>query len=1104
MTETQLSRPGALALLATEELPTLPISPEQRRLATDRALTRTEPYDLCTGVFAQLTRTGDPNAVAVRDQHRSLTYAELADAARRMATLLAETGIGAGDVVAVGGPRSAEVLVAFLAIELAGAVYLPVDQEWPAKRVDDVLRRSGAAALVVADATGLVRPALLDVTACPVLLATAAAHRPPSAVGAPHHLGDELAYLLYTSGSTGAPKGAVVEHRGMLNHLLCKVTDLGLTAADRIAQTAPLVFDISLWQLLCPLLVGGQVHILPDELAQNPSLLLPAVRDREITVLELVPTLLRLFLDEVARGQARPALRWLLATGEELPPETATRFAALLPDVELMNAYGPTECSDDVTHFVVGPPAPEVRHLPIGGPVANTDLYVLRREDDSWLSCPVGETGELFVGGAGVGRGYHGDPVRTREAFFQDPFSSTVTGRLYRTGDAVVDLGDGTVEYRGRVDRQLKIAGFRMEPAEIEAVLAQFPGVAACAVTTPKPSSPNSLVARETKVDGSGERRLCAYICPANETVDTAALRDYLAERLPLPMVPRHYVVLREMPLTRNGKVDYPALTELAVPAGDPTAYEAPRDAAEEAVATAMADLLDVARVGRDDSFLGLGGDSLLAVSLIARLRAAGYAVSMRDILVGGTPAEVASRTRPFNSLDEAVPTTGGRRPLTPQQSGVYFHWKLAPDNPYYNYQGSIRLTGKVDQARLAAAWQALLVENPMLVARFLDGETPEHEYPYWQLPLGEPVDLSEVHDRERRYRADAYAEAAAPFDLLGEPVLRVRHYRMTPTEHRLLLTTHEIMLDGWGTTVLCRRLAQLYSDPTAARPGTYDRYLDWQSDRQHTPEFRTAGEYWRSQLDGPLPVLDLPAETARPAHPSYRGGIVEDLVNVATTQRIRRLGAELGVTPFMMFLAAYALALGYYSGADEVVVGAPVANREQPEQIDVPAFLLNMLPLRVAVDPDTSGMAYLKAVRDTVVAGFGASEYPFGWMLRDLPGSARNLASTPVFQTMLNVITYPAERLQARDVTFAFTEMESGFVKYDCSLFVQAHGPDQMLAQLDYHLDVLTEDTAQRILESTMVALTELAEHPDVLLRDIDLMPAADRVVLEGFAYGH
>jgi amino acid adenylation domain-containing protein len=338
---------------------------------------------------------------------------------------------------------------------------------------------------------------------CSIVWSEDAADCPPWQ-GAPRlHSLDQPRYVLFTSGSTGRPKGAVVEHQGMINHLVAKVVDLDLTDADVIAQTAPLGFDISIWQMLCPLIIGGQVHVVGDEVGHDPVAFAQAVDTQRITVVELVPTMVRHLLDDLAThhdllrgasggtdsGASLAGLRWMLATGEELPTEVARRWLDAMPHARLLNAYGPTECSDDVTHHVVTHADLGLLRLPIGTPVINTQLYVLRSDDDDadaehgvWRACDLDETGELFVGGSGVGRGYLGDEERTRAAFFQDPFAETLTGRLYRTGDAVRLLPQGVLQYLGRVDRQVKISGVRMELGEIEAVLQRHPSVGAVAV----------------------------------------------------------------------------------------------------------------------------------------------------------------------------------------------------------------------------------------------------------------------------------------------------------------------------------------------------------------------------------------------------------------------------------------------------------------------------------------------------------------------------------------------------------------------------------------------------------------------------------------------
>ncbi|SEG04110.1 amino acid adenylation domain-containing protein [Thermomonospora echinospora] len=489
-----MERPGTAAgrLLPVAGLAELPMRPDQpgraRELAVRQAMTRTLEVDLADPVITRVERlAAGPDPVAVADEWRALTYGELAAEARRLAALLERAGVGPGDVVGVGGRRCATVVAAFLAIELLGALYVPADAGWPAARVRDVLVQAGALALLDTGADER-SPALLEGAAaagCPVLRAAEAAGCEPW-TGAPRlHSLDQPRYVLFTSGSTGRPKGAVVEHRGMLNHLWAKIVDLEMTAADVLAQTAPLGFDISVWQMLCPLLLGGRVEVIGDEVGHDPVALARVVDERAITIVELVPTMVRHLLDDLAGAPegSLGGLRWMIATGEELPTELARRWLEAVPHARLLNAYGPTECSDDVTHHTITRADLDLLRLPIGTPIVNADLYVLRREDDgTWAACEMGEVGELFVGGICVGRGYLGDHDRTRDAFFRDPIGGVPGGRLYKTGDAVKLLPTGTLQYLGRVDRQVKISGVRMELGEIEAVLQRHPAVGAVAV----------------------------------------------------------------------------------------------------------------------------------------------------------------------------------------------------------------------------------------------------------------------------------------------------------------------------------------------------------------------------------------------------------------------------------------------------------------------------------------------------------------------------------------------------------------------------------------------------------------------------------------------
>ncbi|WP_369233942.1 amino acid adenylation domain-containing protein [Streptomyces sp. R21] len=1110
----------------------LPIAPEERARAARAALHRTEDYDRSGTVLDRVDRhaAARPDDAALVHEGSTVSYRELAAEVQRAAAGLAAAGVRGGGTVAVGGRRGGEVVTAFLALELLGAVYLPVDAAWPAARVEQVLVDSGAVLLVT---TGGAQDAENGQYATSLRKGAAAAdcpHRPyetllsagePAVDGtvsgpaAPARRADpeEVRYLLYTSGSTGRPKGALIEQQGMLNHLWAKVQDLRLSPDDRVAQTAPLGFDISVWQMLTPLLIGGCVQFFSDEEAQDGAALLDAVLRRGTTVLETVPTLVRFLLDAADTGGSRRgfgALRWMIATGEELPPALARRWLTRHPGIGLLNAYGPTECSDDVTHAELtlghlSVDGKEVAHLPIGGPVGNVSLYVLRRGADGWLACSRGEPGELFVGGVSVGRGYLGDPERTAAAFFADPFADA-GGRLYRTGDAVRVLPSGELTYLGRVDRQVKLGGVRMELAEIEAVLTSHPTVAAGAVTVVRAAPQAALVARESAhaLAPAEPDRLVAYVAPApGASCDRQELLDHLAARLPGPMVPSTVVELSALPLTRNGKIDYaalPAPPRRERPAG--LRLDPPVGPAEEGIARIVAELLGLDSVGRRDRFLALGGDSLMAMRLVARLRRLGSRATLREVLLDGSPAALAGygwqtpTEAPSASLHTSSFEGERSRPLTPQQAGVYFHWRLDPESPYYSYQGSLLIEGPLDTDRLTRAWGLLLRENPLLLARFTEQDgKPEHSYPHWEVPLP-PV---ETWADPAAYRELAFDEAARPFRLTEEPSVRLRLFRMGEFEHRLLVTMHEILIDGWGATVLFQRLAELYgaaADPEA-EPGPehtarYDRYLDWHEERLAAPETAEAGKYWQSRLSGPLPVLDI-ARQPRPSRPDYRGGIVEAVLDRRTATALREAAADAGGTPFVHLLAAYALALTYYGDAEEVVIGAPMANREHPEQADVPAFLLSMLPLRITVPADLRLGDFVAMVRDLVLEGFAAAEHPLGWTLRGLAGTARSGAATPVFQTMLNMLAYPSRETASDGVSFRFVELDTRFTKYDCALYAQPHGHGELLLQFAHQLQLLDTGAAEAVLASTLRALHALIDAPGTAIRDLNLLPGAE-----------
>ncbi|MFH8239677.1 amino acid adenylation domain-containing protein, partial [Streptomyces sp. NPDC018321] len=574
-----------------------------------------------------------PDAVAVSDDVGEVSYAELVGRASRLSGVLLAAGVGPDDRVVYAGGRGVDAVVAFLGVLGAGGAYVPVDVRAPLARRADMLASSGARWIVTPENEVESARALAAASGgSPEVLVVPGAGDGPGELVAVRGGGGDLAYVIYTSGSTGRPKGAMVHRSGMNNHLLAKVDDLGLTAGDVLVQNAALTFDISVWQMVAALVTGGRTAVYGDETAADATGLFARAEQDRVSVLEVVPSLLRATLDawDTAPGlvPGLPCLRLLVVTGETLPPDLCTRWFARFPGIDIVNAYGPTECSDDVTHAHLTATTPVERpHIPIGRAVRNTRLYVL---DPFLRPVPVGVPGELFVGGAGVGRGYLDDAVRTAGAFVPDPFGSVPGGRLYRTGDLVRYLPDGELEFLGRRDHQVKVRGQRIELGEVENALRGLDGVMDAVVLA--------------RPDTAGATALVGY---AVTTADPAALRTALGRLLPEAMVPAVIVPLDAMPLTPNGKVDRAALPEADLTT-ERAPYRAPVTLDERLLAELFAEVLGVEQVGMDDDFFALGGHSLLATRLAARIRSdLGVQLPLRTLFenpeVGSLASEIAA-----------------------------------------------------------------------------------------------------------------------------------------------------------------------------------------------------------------------------------------------------------------------------------------------------------------------------------------------------------------------------------------------------------------------------------------------------------------------------
>jgi amino acid adenylation domain-containing protein/non-ribosomal peptide synthase protein (TIGR01720 family) len=1070
------------------------LTPGERRQALvewNHARPVTDDFSSYAARFrAQVART--PDAAAASCLGRSLTYAELDRATDPIAHALAARGVGPEGRVALLDERGLELLSMIVAVFKAGGAYVPLSVDDPAERMARSLASSGVGVVLTRErlrdrAEQAVRLAGLERPPAIVTLESLPAADPAGAL--PDRGGEgNLAYVIYTSGSTGVPKGAMVERRGMLNNMLSKVPRLSLAPGDVIAQTASPCFDISVWQFLTAPLFGGVVDIVPDAIAKDPARLLEHIEQRGVAVLEVVPAVLKGML-EAAREQGRPPalakLRWILPTGEALPAALAREWLTTYPAVPLMNAYGPAECSDDVAlHPLTEPPDPQATQVPIGRPVDHLRLYVLDRLLDP---APVGVCGEIYVGGLGVGRGYAGDVARTAGAFVPDPFGPEPGARLYRTGDLGRTHADGTIEFVGRRDHQVKLRGFRIELGEIEARLAEHPAVREAAV-----------LVRE---DRPGARRLVAYVAAAEAAPGEGELRAWLEARLPDYMVPRSFVFLPALPRTPNGKPDRKALPAPEIGVSD---YVAPRSATETTLAQIWAEVLGLPRVSVEDSFFDLGGHSLLLTQIAARVRRAfGVEVPLRDLFE--TPM-VASQARaieaaqgqgPGPSTPPLVPQRrDGALPLSFAQERLWFLAELEPTAASYNVPAAVRLRGPLDAARLARAFAALTRRHESLRTRFVGGEGRPSAVVDAEQPIAiATADLSALAPagREAAARRLSEEQAGLPFDLSRGPLLRVSLVKLGEREHLLLVVLHHIISDGWSMNVLVRELTEFYAADAESRspalaplPVQYADYARWQRDWLRGPALERQLDHWRQKLGGELPILALPTDRPHPAARSYRGARHAFTLPRELSAGLRELARGQNVTPFVLLLACFKALLSRSTGQTDLCVGTPVANRTRVEIEGLVGFFVNTLVIRTDLAQTPTFSALVARVREEVLQAQAHQDLPFEQLVQALR-PARNLRHTPLFQAMFSLAEAPRHEATIAGLAVEPFEVDPGSAQFDLSLHM-ALDAEGLGGTFEYSTDLFEAATVRRLADALQALLEGVVARPAAPLADLPL----------------
>ncbi|WP_322063123.1 non-ribosomal peptide synthetase [Paraburkholderia sp. J63] len=1042
----------------------------------------TRPVHALIGLQAAKT----PDSVALVCGGRALTYCELDARANRLAHRLVALGVRPEARVGIALGRSPEMVVGLLAVLKAGAAYVPLDPDYPRERIAAMIEDSGIALLLT---QGSVRerlsvPAHVTALDLDALVADESVGEPMSAPDIAID-GEQIAYMIYTSGSTGRPKGVMVRHAALTNFLLATQQTPGLAPSDRLVAVTSLSFDIAALELYLPLVTGACTILASREAARDGRELARLLHESGATVMQSTPATWRMLLESGWRGGPLKSL----CGGEALPSDLAEALRAA--GVELWNMYGPTETT-------IWSSAQRVEARPaLGAPLAATGFFVL---DAGMNLVPVGAAGELHIGGAGVARGYWRRAALSAERFVPDPFSAN-GGRLYRTGDRVRWSADGALEYLGRVDHQVKVRGFRVEPGEIDAQLSLQPGVREAVVVA---------------LPGPGGAQLVAYVsAQAGHLLDTSALRAALAERLPDYMVPAAIVVLDALPQTPNGKIDRRALP---APVFASMAQAEPEGATEATLAAIWREVLDVARVSRDDSFFALGGHSLLLMQVAMRIeRDFGLRLPLRTLFERPVLADLAREIEAVRAAqaETAAPVTAWpelrttprteRAPLAPSQLRLWMADRLAgpAGAAAYNMSAAIRLRGELDAARVARAIEALTERHAILrtVYPSIDGEphacvldAPRIELTHFDVSDTEP------NAREAAVTQRIRARSAQPVDIERGPIFNAALIHVDAREHVLVFVIHHIASDGWSMGVLTRDFSALYGAPAQAAlaplPHQYADYAAWQREWLSGPHHARLQTFWREALADAAAEPPFATDFPRPATPSQAGASVQFTLGAPLRARVEQLAAKLNVTPFVVLLASFQLFVHRKTGVPDLLIGTDVAGRPLEALHDLVGFFVNVVPLRSRLSAQTladSFAARVAAVREPMLAAFEHDALPFE-RIAEAAQIRRERRWHPLVQLLFVLQNAPMPAFALPGLVASAVPVPLAHSKFDMALFVVPH-EDGWQVDWAYATSLFRHATIESFARAWQDLLENVVNHPNTSLTELfsaDATPAA------------
>jgi len=1054
------------------------------------------PLDSCLHKLfeAQVSRT--PDAIAVTFTEEMLTYHGLNARANQLARQLLALGVRPESVVGVCLSRSLWTMVAMLGVVKAGGAYLPVDSTCPKERLEFVLKDAKATMLLTDNE-------LLKMTGDCGLLAISLemeseeiskfeSSNPDKTVESGNSV-----YVIYTSGSTGRPKGVVITHQGLVNYLnWCR--NVYCTGVGRGAPVhSSVAYDLAVTSLYLPLLVGQSAVLIPEEEGIEG---LKGILERQggFSFVKLTPSHLELLTHSLPSVEASGSTELLIIGGEALTYDELEFWQNNSPGTRLINEYGPTEAVVGCCVYEVEKDSAVKGAVPVGVPIANTEIYLL---DEQRRPAPIGVAGELCIGGVGLARGYLGRPELTAEQFAPHPYSNEPGAHLYRSGDRARWRADGRIEFLGRLDRQVKVRGYRVELGEVEAVLRQHQAVRECVVV---------------QSGQAADQRLVAYLVPATEAAPKPRdLRRFIQTQLPDYMTPAAWVMLEKLPLTLNGKVDHRALPE---PQDDPRADDGggtPGTPMEELLAGVWGEVLGLEQVRREEDFFELGGHSLLATQVMSRIReVCGVELALRELFEHSTVADLAERLEQARKSGyveamggKPIPPLrrreGGSKVATPSfaQERLWFLNQLAPESPFYNVPMGVRVKGELDVEALVESLNEVVRRHEALRTTFDCEQGRPVQVIAEELRLEMPViDVREMSEAEREQEVARITleEGRMPFDLARGPLARTKMVRVGGEEWIVLMTMHHIISDGWSMEVLVRELGSIYSEKLSGvsaglseLPIQYADYAVWQREWLQGEALEEQLAFWKVKLADTSP-LELPSDHPRPSIQTFKGDYVALTLSQELTERLKAFSRREGATLFMLLKAAFSTLLYRYTGRQDILIGSPIANRNRKEIECLIGFFVNSLALRTDLSGAPTFRELLKREREVALEAYDHQDLPFEKLVEGLQPE-RSLSRNPIFQVMFTLQNAPSEVVELPGITIAHQELHTNTSKSDLNLVIW-ESVEGMSGRIEYSTDLFDAATITRLAVHLQTIIECALSQPDLRISQVEMLTAAER----------